>query len=117
MDSAVKQKLVGRVGITFSENVYVFDQLEEPVELDGYVGRMDIKTDFGGPLILALTTENGGLLIDGNRIEIYISPTQTENIEPGSYRYDLEVEAPTGDVIGILYGSFRVKDSITHPDA
>lgn len=108
----VKKKLIVRRGITLSELVFVADGLTEPVDLDGYDARMQIRSDFGGEIVADLSLGEG-ISIHRNRVEINIPAAQTESFLPGSYKYDLEIESPDGTVFQLSYGSVSVKDSIT----
>lgn len=109
----VKTKYTSYRGITFKEAVYIHDNLSQPVEMDGWVGRMQVRSDYGTAVVLDLTTANGGLTIERNRIVIVATDDQTAALTVGAYKFDLEVESPDGTVLPLVYGSFKVKDWIT----
>ena len=104
----VKHKFVAYRGITFSENVYLQDGLEEPLDLTGYVGRMYVAPDFGDtPVATVSCTINRAM------VTLELTSTETSALDPGIYKYDMEIESPSGRVFQLLYGGFTVKDAIT----
>jgi hypothetical protein len=80
----------------------------------GYTARMQVrpdpKTSTTNELILELTTENGGLTIDGPAATVWILVTdeQTTNLPTGKYVYSLELVYPTGEVERLIAGYFTV---------
>ena len=93
------------------------------VDLTGWTARMHVRENFDSatPLI-ELTTENGGLTVEAGtdgRISLYISDEDTSGFlsatdtSPVSYKYDLEVITPSGDVGSPMYGKFKVLPEIT----
>ena len=87
-----------------------------PVDLTGYTGRMQIRSDDrNNTLIQELTTENGGLAFGGvaGTITFFISDTDTEAITEDDSVYDFEVIEPGGDVVPFLAGKFTMQDQIT----
>ena len=104
----VKQKYTAYRGITFLEHVYVQDGLEEPLDFTGWQARMELRVDYGTEVIVSPSVN-----INKAMITIELTAAQTLALDVGSYRYDLEVEAPNGRVFQLLYGTIRVKDSIT----
>lgn len=108
-----KQKLTALKGITFSQNVFASDGLGEPLDMTGYVARMQVRPDFGETAILDLSSPSNGIVIDEELVQVTITAAQTAALDAGNYKYDLEVESPDGTVLQLLYGSFKVKESIT----
>lgn len=104
----VKQKYTAYRGITFLEHVYAQDGLEEPLDFTGWEARMELRVDYGSDVIATPT-----VTINRAMITMELSAAETLALDVGSYRYDLEVEAPNGRVFQLLYGTIRVKDSIT----
>lgn len=82
--------------------------------LTGYVARMQVRTR-EGTLILDLTTENGGIAIDPTSYEIAItvSAAQTAALTITRGVFDLEVEAPDGEVTKLTRGAVVVRDEVT----
>lgn len=108
-----KQPLTCYVAKTFREHFVVTDELDEPIKFDGYSAHMQVRNDYGGTVIVDMTTENGHISFDGNKITLFIQDEDTALFTSGSYKYDLNVNSPGGDVFPIAYGSFKVKDSVT----
>ena len=87
-----------------------------PVDISNYTGRMHIRekvTD--NDIIESQTTENGRITIDGTAgtIQILIPPLDMEEILPGIYVYDVEIESPEGEVTRIVHGTFTVRAEVT----
>lgn len=108
-----KQPLTCYIAKTFRENVVVTDELGEPIKFDGYSARMQVRDDYGGTIVIEMTTENGHISFDRNTITLFIQDEDTALFTSGSYKYDLNVNSPSGDVYPIMYGAFKIKDSVT----
>ena len=104
----IKQKYTMYRGITFHEHVYAQDGLHEPLNLNGWDARMEMRVDYGSPVIATPT-----VTIKRAMVSMELSAAETAALDTGSYRYDLEIEAPNGRVFQLLYGTIRVKDSVT----
>ena len=68
-----------------------------PIDFTGYTARCHIRatSDETSELLLALTTENGGLTLgDDGTITFSASATTTAALEAGEYRYDLLLISP-----------------------
>lgn len=44
---------------------------------------------------------------------VKLAPADTEDLEPGTYSYDIEIVINDEDVFTILYGSIHLKEDIT----
>lgn len=87
-----------------------------PVDLTGYTGRMQIRSDISSPdIIKDLTTENGGITLGGvdGKIMLYISALDTATFDFESAVYDIELIAANGDVIRILEGEVTLSPEVT----
>lgn len=86
----------------------------KPVPLSLVKARMQIR-DQKGILILELTTENGGVIIDpvNYTIAIAISAEQTSALSFNIAYYDLEIEDVTLRVQRLAKGTVRVSTEIT----
>lgn len=115
--SAGKLKLLIEQGATFRKLLtWKAGTPAVPVDLNGCTARMQIRASIedAAPLI-TLTTENGGITLDGydGTIELYISDTDTADIAWTSGVYDLEVVLVNGDVRRLLYGTVAVTPEVT----
>ena len=111
----VKYPLTCKRGTTFRKKWYLFDRDKKPLDFTGYTARMHIKVNPSDETPLAiLTTENGGIIIAENYIELFISDSDTSDFDPASYKYDIEiVSGSNGDVSCPFFGSFKVTDEVT----
>ena len=112
---STKYPLNCKMGTTFRKKWYLLDQNNDPLNLDGFTGRMQVRADFTSDVLITLTTENGRMNIGDNYIELYIFDEDTSALTAGSYKYDLEIAGTgtTPDVYCPFYGSFKVTDEIT----
>ena len=102
-------------GATFRLHLALTDGTE-PTPLDDYVGRMQLRQKVAAAEVLyALTTENGGLTIDGpaGTIDLYISDEDTASFTFKSAVYDLELEDLAGEVVRVLQGTVRLSPEVT----
>lgn len=97
----------------------------EPLPTIGCTGVMQIRNRYGEPVLLELTTENGGITVDPDtdgRVEVYISDEQTDALgltdDPlkprAKFMYDLELVYPNGDVLRVMESdACTIKRNIT----
>lgn len=87
------------------------------VDMTGYTARMQIRQSYAAETPLAeLTTENGGIVIDGaaGRVSLYLSNTATAAITATApARYDVELIAPNGDVTRFVEGAVLFTGEVT----
>jgi hypothetical protein len=97
----------------YSSGGYV--QYYTPKDLTDYSARLTVKDKVGGTELLALTTENNGIVIDeaDKFIELVVSALDSEAITWKKGVYDLELVSPAGEVTALLYGSFTVSREVT----
>lgn len=109
-----KYSITAYQGSTFSRSfTYAIDGA--PVDLTGYTARMQVRENYESvSTIFNLTTENGGISIDGPNgvITVTIAASSTTNAEPGKFRYDLEI-IDGGIVNRLLEGRFTIKPEVT----
>lgn len=100
----------------------------EPWDLNGCTGRMQVREQYGTPVLLEISTENGGIVIGGtpdtpvmNQIDLLMTAEQTDKLgvtpvvtKPRRNAvYDLEITYPSGDVRRILQGGITISPNIT----
>jgi hypothetical protein len=88
----------------------------QPVDLTGCTARMHVRAKVEFPdILLALTTENGGITLGGaaGTITTHLTATQTAGITWTGGVYDLEILFPGGDVRRLFYGSVSVSPEVT----
>lgn len=104
-------------GATYKHTIFWVDDNDVPINITGHVCRMQARAKLDAPsTLLNLTTENGGLIIANallGEIRIYLSATDTTNINWTSAVYDLEIEAPNGDVTRLIEGKITVTKEVT----
>lgn len=95
-----------------------FQQLEyeidgEPVDIESYEVRMQVRKSYDLPVEVELTTDNSRIvIIETNKINLELSAEETGELAPGRYIYDIELENGN-DVERILYGVFTVDAQVT----
>lgn len=101
-------------GDTWLRHLEWVDANEEPIDLSTYTARMQLRTSADAiDYVLELTTENGYIVLgDNGTFHIEVPADVTAAIEPGSYRYDLEM-ITGGFVRKILRGKIKVVAEVT----
>ena len=90
-------------------------EYNEPVDLAGYIGRMQIRASLDSPeVLLELTTENGGIVIDNiqKTITINITYAQTTIFDFNTAVYSLELERD-GVVTPFVNGNLTLVREVT----
>lgn len=102
-------------GATFRLTVVWKDGTGTPVNLNGYVARMQIRRTIRSDTpVLSLTTGNG-ITLGGatGSVTIVATAAQTAAINIRSGVYDLELEAPDGTVTRLMEGNVTVSFEVT----
>lgn len=87
----------------------------EPVSLTGYTARMQLRLKVNSSeVLLELTTENGGIVLDpiGNTIKIVATAEQTQALSFSSCVYSLEM-IKSGKVTQLVSGSISLEKEVT----
>lgn len=112
-------------GATFRKAITWKDGAGNPVNLNGYAARMQVRSSFASSTtVLNMTTDNGKIMLGGSAgtISLYLSASDTASLSTASPAdfgdafvgvYDLELVAPSGDVTRLLQGSFAVNPEVT----
>lgn len=98
---------------TYTSGGYL--QWFSPHDLSGYTARMAVKNKVGGSMLLSLTTENGGIVINDSAktITLNIAAAVTAALTWSAGVYDLELVSSTGVVTALLQGSVVVNTEVT----
>ena len=86
------------------------------VNLTNYTARCQFRpTVDSATVILNLTTENTGIVIDGpaGTFTLVAQASQTDAITTPEMVYDVELVGPTGDVTRVLAGKITLSKSVT----
>jgi len=115
---AGKYKIICEQGATLRRTLGIATAGNTPVPwvLTGYSARMQVRSAIEAPtVVIELTTTNGRLAIGSTpgQLLLVVSATDTAALTAASYVYDLEVEAPSGEVTRLLEGAFVVKRNVT----
>ena len=114
---------------TFVLNRKAADDSIEPLPTIGCTGRMQIRPKYGEAVLLELTTENGGIVVDeavDGRVTIHITADQTDALgatedplKPRTkFMYDLELVYENGDVLRVMESdACTIKRNITRIEA
>ena len=104
-------------GATLNRAFFLKDSAKQPLDLSGYTARMHVR-EFrnSANIIEILTTENDQIVLDelDGRVDILLTPSETEALEAKNYVYDLELESSEGDVTKIVSGKLTVRSEITY---
>jgi hypothetical protein len=91
-------------------------EFNEPVDLTGYTARMQIRQSLqSDTVLLELTTENGGIVIDtgASTITLNIDATDTAAIDWQQGVYEVEMTSSGGKVDSLAGGAVKVLQEVT----
>jgi hypothetical protein len=103
-------------GATFYQPLVWKDSNDDPVDLTGYIARMQIRKTVKSPdPLISLTTENGRITLGGDQgtITLEIDADDTADFTTFCGVYDLEVEASDGTVTRLLEGQIEISREVT----
>lgn len=85
----------------------------DPVNIETYQVRMQLRKSYELPIAISLTTENGRIVVsDVNNIDLELTAALTEDLIAGRYLYDIELVQAT-IVERILFGVATVSAEVT----
>lgn len=103
-------------GSTFKRTITWKNAAGNPIDITGYSARLHMRESVNAAItVLTLTTQNGGIELGGalGTINLTASATDTSAILAKKGVYDLEIEAPNGEVTRLLEGKFSVSPEVT----
>ena len=101
---------------SFTRIAFVLSGKDAALDLTDYSAAMQIRRfSFSQEAQDTLTTCNGRLKIDGpaGRITATFGAEDTEAYKPEQYLYDLEIQAPNGEIKRVVEGVITVTPEIT----
>ncbi len=103
-------------GATFDELITYKDANGTPVDLTGYVARMQIREKITDATPVVSLDTTSGITLGGTAGTIHLTipatTTATINMPKGGV-YDLEIESPTGVVTRLLEGKVKFSPEVT----
>jgi len=75
------------------------------------------KTAEGGTVVICKDTATGGIIITDPAhgvAEVYLAPADTENVTPGKFYYDIQVQLADGMVYTPVKGELVIVTDVTH---
>lgn len=116
MADVAKANLQINQGATFRHKFTWKDGKGRAINLTGYTARLQAREAIESDIaVITLTTENGGIVLGGTvgTIQLYMSDEDTTLITAKKLIYDLELEAPGGDVVRPIGGFINVSFEVT----
>lgn len=84
------------------------------IALGEYTLKMQVRKNYGGTLIVELSTENGRITVDSNQdVTLNLTAAETRELPPGKYIYDLEITDLDGIQSRIIEGEFKITAEVT----
>ena len=107
--------IYARQGKTLQFTVFWKDDEDDAIDLAGFSARLQVRRTGEEEPVISLTSSTGLTITAATgRIDVLVSATTLAGIDPGRYRYDLEVQSgSSGTVTGLLYGRFFVNEETT----
>jgi len=103
-------------GATFRLDLVWRDSNNNPVDLNGYSARMQVRASYTDSVVqLNLTSSNGAIVLGGalGTIVVTGAATATDDIPIRAGVYDLELEASDGTVTRLVQGKVRISPEVT----
>ena len=109
--------IIADQGATLSRTLTWKDPSKNIIDITGYTARMHVRANTtSNTTALVLTTENNRISINGvsGTVTLTVSAADMANVADGKYVYDLELIAPTTNVVTrLVQGNFAVRAEVT----
>lgn len=100
-------------GSTYNLQLEWKDENGTPIDLTGFTAKMQARyTKPTNPIAFELTTENGGIIIVDNKINLTVTATQTGALEIVGIIYDLELYNGL-NITRLIEGNICVSKEVT----
>lgn len=104
-------------GATFRQSLLVQNDDGTAVNLTGYSARMQARVAAAaqGQPVLEMSTADGRLIItpQPGRVDLVLTPEETEALPPVRLVYDLELIEPGGGVVRLVQGDVAISREVT----
>lgn len=102
-------------GADWSAEIIVKDGNRNVMDITGWTAKMQVRERPGSPLLMELSTENGGIVITGasGSIGFVMTDDQAELLQFSKAKYDLRVIDGSGNVAYLIKGDFPADQHIT----
>lgn len=107
---ATKANITIDQGTTFSTVISLTDDNGEPIDLTGYTGRSQMRKHYTSSNSQSFTVS---LSNTSGVVSLSLTATQTANLTPGRYVYDVEVVSGANIVSRIVEGIVTVTPEVT----
>lgn len=107
---AIKANLVIDQGTDFSATIDLTDSSDNPYDLLGYTVDAQMRKNFASSSAVTFTCSHN---TTQGQITLALSKTQTNDIEPGRYMYDVEITSSAGTTTRVVEGIITVTPGIT----
>lgn len=107
---ATKANIIIDQGTTFSTSILLTDDNGDAIDLTGYTGRSQMRKHYTSSNSQSFTVS---LNSTEGSVSLSLSATQTANLVPGRYVYDVEVVSGANVVSRIVEGIVTVTPEVT----
>lgn len=107
---ATKANITVDQGTTFSTTISLTDDDGNPIDLTGYTGRSQMRKHFTSSNSQSFTVS---LSNNAGTVTLGLTATQTSNLTPGRYVYDVEVVSGANVISRIVEGIVTVTPEVT----
>ena len=85
------------------------------VDLTGYSARLKARNNSSKLVVFSLTSSSG-ITLGGaaGTIALSVSATDTADLIPGKYSYDIELESSGGEVTRLVRGTLTISPEVTY---
>lgn len=106
---AIKANIIIDQGADFSTNIRVTDEDGVAIDLEGYTGEAQMRKWY-----TSLSAINFDVTLNNSTVTLSLSSSDTANLVPGRYVYDVELTNASSNVISrILEGIVTVTPNVT----
>jgi hypothetical protein len=107
---ATKANITVDQGTTFSTTITLTDDNGDPIDLTDYTGRSQMRKHYTSSNSVSFTVSLGGT---NGVVSLGLTSTQTANLTPGRYVYDVEVVSSANVVSRIVEGIVTITPEVT----
>ena len=107
---ATKANITVDQGTTFSTTINLTDENGDPIDLTDYTGRSQMRKHYTSSNSVSFTVSLGGT---SGVVSLGLTSSQTANLTPGRYVYDVEVVSSANVVSRIVEGIVTITPEVT----